>query len=662
MRRRVALVVGILVLLFLVFVGLTRKPYYKATALIYVQPIVEKSATDATAGSYDAGRYDAYMDQQLLTFDRPDILDHALDQLPPVIRATFSPDKDKAVKQLDGGLVVERVPGSYEISVSMGRGEPYTVAPIANAVAAAYLQNGQQDDMALSDQQLVSLEQERQRIQIELEKDRQEQTSLSGALGVADTAGDNANPFDSQLADLRTQLAAARNAHAVAEAQLAGLKSKQAQSSGTLDSAADSLTRSDAELAAMRASLGARRAALITEMNGLTTENPVYMRDQEELNKLSQQIKTLTDDVKQKSSQTLEQQLALDVARTGDVQARLEADRARQPAGATADTPKLQQAQDLAESIKLLQARYADVDNAIHTLSLAQSPNFAAHTSLEATQPTAPQPSKKILILALALPLAVLCGVGAAVLRQMLDSHVYIGADVDHVLSFSPMAVLPASEEVGYQVAEEFLFRLVAGLDQAHRVGGASTFIFSPASQDTSFDDLISSVAAELELLGYRTMTLSAAEALSPIEVAGKKPYSEWKDSTALTRSNSETGLRVRRESLIDEHLERLKQKVDFLFIKAGPLRSSSESEFVVRLGDVTVLIAESGKTTRRELRSCLSLIKRLRARGLAALLLDLELRNADKEFLESVRFASGQSSKSRVKVVAEGMLTIGRQ
>jgi uncharacterized protein involved in exopolysaccharide biosynthesis len=659
MRRHLAIAVGILVLASLVLVGLTRKPYYKATALIYVQPIVEKSATDP-AGSYDASRYDAYMDQQLLTFERPDILGYALDQLPPAIRATFSPDKGTAIKQLDAGLLAERLSGSYEISVSMGRGEPYTVAPIANAVAAAYLENGQRDDLALSEQQRVSLEQERQRILDELEKDRQEQTGLSGALGVADTAGDNANPFDSQLADLRTHLQEARDAHVEAEAQLAALKSKS-QSPSTLDSAADSLTRGDSELSAAKANLGARRGTLITEMSGMTPENPLYVRDQAELDTLNQQINTLTTEVKHKTGQTLEQQLALEAQRTGDIQAKLEADLERQTAIATADAPKLQQAQDLAASIKLLQGRYADVDNAIHSISLVQSPNFAAHTSLEATQPTSPQPSKKILILALALPLAILCGVGAAVLRQMLDSHVYIGADVDRVLSFSPMAVLPNSQEVGYQVAEEFLFRLVAGLDQAHRVGGANTFIFSPASQDTSFDDLISSVAAELELLGYRTMTLSAAEALSPIEGTSKKPYSEWKDSTALTRTTSETGLRVRRESLIDEHLERLKQKVDFLFIKAGPLRSSSESEFVVRLGDVTVLIAESGKTTRRELRSCLSLIKRLRARGLAALLIDLELRNADSDFIESVRFASSQSSRNRVKVVADGMLTIGR-
>jgi uncharacterized protein involved in exopolysaccharide biosynthesis len=661
MRRRVAIAVGTLVLVGLVFFALTRKPYYEATALIYVQPIVEKSATDPSSGMYDSMRYDAYMAQQLLTFDRPDILGHALDQLPPAIRATFSDDKAKAIKQLEGRLTVDRLPGSYEIRVSMGRGDPVTVAPIANAVASAYLANGQQDDLALTDQQLTSLEQERQNIQDELQKDRQQQADLSGALGVADTGGDNANPFDSQLADLRTQLAAARNAHAVAEAQLAALKGKQAQSSSSLDAAADSLTRSDSELSAMKASLGTQRGTILAEMSGLTPENPLYVKDKAQLDNLTQTINSLTNDVKRKTGQTLEQQYALAAAQTGDVQARLEADLERQTAAATADTPKLQQAQDLAESVKLLQARYADVDNAIHTLSLAQAPTFAAHTSLEATPPTGPRPSKKILILVLALPIAIFFGVCAALLRQKLDSHIYIGGDVDGVLHFPPMAVLPDAGEVGHKVEEEFLFRLVAGLDQAHRVSGASTFIFTATSQETSFDDLVSSVSAELELLGYRTMTLSAAEALSPIESTGKDSFSDWQESTELARSSSETRLRIRRESLIDEHLERLKQKVDFLFIKAQPLRSSSETEFVVRLGDVTVLVVESAKTTRHELRSCLSLIQRLRARGLAAVLTNLHLRNADDDFIDSVRFAGQrQDSNSRAKFT-DGMLTIGR-
>ncbi len=189
------------------------------------------------------------------------------------------------------------------------------------------------------------------------------------------------------------------------------------------------------------------------------------------------------------------------------------------------------------------------------------------------------------------------------------------------------MAVLPVSDEVDPGVYEEFLFRLVAGLDQAHRVGGAHTFIFTPSSQGTPIDDLVTSVATEMESLGYQVMTISATDALSPIELNREKSSPAGQHSSELVPSNGNTALRIRRESLIDEHLERLKRQVDFLFIKAQPIRSSAEAEFVARLGDVTVLVVESGKTTRKELKKCLSLIRRLRARGLAAVVTGLKVR-----------------------------------
>jgi hypothetical protein len=478
---------------------------------------------------------------------------------------------------------------------------------------------------------------------------------------VADTAGANSNPFDAQLADLRTQLAAARNAHAIAEAQLASVNGAPSQSSNSLDSAADSLTRNDVELSAMRTTLGARRGTLIAEMNGLTPENPLYKKDQAELDELTQTIDNLTKQVSHKAGQSLNKQLELEAARTGDVQARLEADLARQTATATADTPRLQRARDLSDSIKHLQARYDDVDNAIHGISLAQSPNFAAHISLMATPPTAPLPSRKTILLAMALPFAVLFGAGAAVVRQKLDFRIYVGQDVDRVLSFSPMAVLPDAGEVGPKVAEEFLFRLVAGLDQAHRVGGATTFVFTAGSQENRIDELVSSVASEMERLGYRTMTLSAAEALTPVELTGKAGSLDRRETTGLAKLDGQKGLRVRRESLVGDNFERLKEQVDFLFIKGQPIRSSSETEFVVRLGDVTVLVVESGKTTHNELRSCLALIQRLKARGLAIVVNDLQLGNADDEFIESVRFAMQHEGPNLSARSADGMLTIDR-
>lgn len=659
MRRSLAIVAGVFVLLFLIPFGLSRKPWYEATSLIYVQPVVSKTPTDIS-GNYDSSRYDMYLQQQLLTFKRPDILGHALDLLPPAIRGRFSSDPDDAAKQIASNLKVDRETGSYQLSVTVEGGDPAIVAPIANAVVAAYLQNGQQDDLALSHEQMESLVQERQQILDELDKDRKEQAGLSKALGVADTAADSGNPFDSGLTDLRTQLAAARNAHASAEAQLASVNGKQAQ----LDSASDSVTRSDAELSALKGSLGARRGALIAEMNGLTPQNPLYKKDQAELDQLSQTVDNVSKKTTHKLGQSLKEQLTLEAARTGDLQARLEADLARQTATATADTPKLQRAQDLAESIKLLQARYANVDNALHSIFPTQSPTFAAHMSLMAKQPTKPKRSKKLLILGLALPFAIIFGVFVAVVAQKIDSRVYIGNDVNRVLSFPPMAVFPDPGEVSPSVKSEFLFRLVAGLDQAHRINGLSTFVFTASSQNTLIDDLVSSVAAEMEQLGYRTMTLSASETLSPIELADftvESRSSARQGKPEWARSNNNTALRVRGESLIDEHLERLKQQVDFLLIKAQPLRSSAETEFVVRLADATLLVAESGVTTRKELRSCLALIRRLRARGLVAMVTELKLRNADKEFIEAVHFAERQQKPNRSTDSSNELLTIRR-
>src|SRR5277367_500712 len=52
MRRNLAIVAGVLVLLFLIHFGLSRKPWYQATSIIYVQPIVSKTPTDIS-GNYD---------------------------------------------------------------------------------------------------------------------------------------------------------------------------------------------------------------------------------------------------------------------------------------------------------------------------------------------------------------------------------------------------------------------------------------------------------------------------------------------------------------------------------------------------------------------------------------------------------------------------------
>lgn len=44
----------------------------------------------------------------------------------------------------------------------------------------------------------------------------------------------------------------------------------------------------------------------------------------------------------------------------------------------------------------------------------------------------------------------------------------------------------------------------------------------------------------------------------------------------------------MRHTSVVSENLDRLKQSAEFIFIEALPLLTSAESEFAVRIADIT--------------------------------------------------------------------------
>src|SRR5205814_7648284 len=117
------------------------------------------------------------------------------------------------------------------------------------------------------------------------------------------------------------------------------------------------------------------------------------------------------------------------------------------------------------------------------------------HLLLPAEVPLKPRPSKKIIILAGALPVGMMFGLLAAWARLKLDPRVYIGEDVERTLGFPPMAVLPVPDEVNGRVLDEFMLRFVGGLDQAHSSSGARTYVFTAASQKVNITDLVARLA-----------------------------------------------------------------------------------------------------------------------------------------------------------------------
>jgi hypothetical protein len=639
MHRKVALWVFASVALLCILFALTRQPQYMAHSLVYIQPGTPKPLTDVTSGFYDSSRYDSYIQQQLQTIVRDDILADALNKVPAGMWQQSGESEQSAVTRLRAALKVERMLSSYEVEISLKGRDPVAVTRVVNEVTAAFLRMGRRDEMAQSDQQLQLLIAERERIVSDLNKDRQEQTGLSSSLGVADTSSENTgNPYDVQLGDLRQQVAKARQDHDVAQAQLAAI-SKGAGSAEMMDAVSDEVASSDAGLSALKTTITQRRTALTTQMAGMTQSNPLYKQDEEELTRLDESLSSLSQKLRSKASQQLVGKWKLEAARTGAVLSRLEGELAQQTSIATGAAPKLQRASDVTVDIARLQARFTETDSAIHALELQQSSTGLAHLSLAATQPQSSTASRKIILVGMAFPLALLCAALATVIMHKLDQRVYIAEDVDSALHFSPMAVLPDPGDVDTPVMDQFLLRLAAGIDQAHRVGNANTFVFTPASPSMNTSALVAVLAKKMESIGYKVLVSKASAALSGLPPDESEAPEAQQLLVAGTESN-ESLVRVKQQTLMTQNLNRITRRFDMLFIDARPILSSAEAEFDTRLVDVTVLLAESGSTTRRELTSSLALIQRLTSQGVAAVLMNLRLQHADRDFLVAARSA----------------------
>ncbi len=624
MRPVLAGSVAAVVFVLLIAYALARKPTYTAESLIYVEPLEVRVLTDGSSSGYDPSRYDSYLQQQVQTVERADTLEAAVAKIPAGVWGPPGEPIAAAARRLLSSLKVDRVLNSYELGIDVTASSPTAAAAAANAVASAYLEQGRKDEHARADQRLQLLTEERQRITDDMSEDKAEQATLGKTLGVANPNGVSGNPYDLQSEGLRSQLAAAREAHDAVAAQLASVAG---QNGNGLETAANEMILTDAGLVSQRQTLSQRRAVLSDQMAGLTPANPVYRQDQEEISHIDAAIERATDEARQRAERQLQDKLRLDLGRTADVEGRLNAQLAQQTAKATGAGPKLQRAAELETDLQRLSTRFATVDDAIRGLQLETGGPGQSHLAMAARVPDSAQPSRSKLILLLALPLALLFGAGAAVVARKRDPRLYLAGDMQEVLGFPPMCVLPSASEVSPEAYDEFVLRLAGGLEGAYRHGGARSFVFTPVSVGGRAVAMLPQLCKKLRQIGYRAVVVGADE-LMP--------------GTAKTMESGshEIGPVRAREGFATTKLERLLEEYDLVLVVAPPLLGSAVAEYTVRSADATILLVESARTNRGELRRAAMLLERLNPQGIGAVLEDLPLHYADPVFRAAVQAA----------------------
>ncbi|HKF48385.1 MAG TPA: hypothetical protein VKB38_13570 [Terracidiphilus sp.] len=627
MHRKMA--VGIFLFFLLLSGGYMAKRWnsYKASAIVYVQPSPPRLMANGPAQQwpYDANTYESYIQQQIHDVTRPDVLIAAVKRIPG-FQGQGESDQ-AAADHLNGNLKVTRVGNGYQISIEAAATDPEGAALAANSVAGAYIQSATRELRAGDPQRIQLLGDERDRITKELASDRTEQEDLNKKLGVASVGAATPDPYDDQIAAVRAELVKARTAHDEAAATLTS-QTGSGQNSAALDAEADELVAADPGLGSMKMALNKRRSELISQMANLTPNHPEYKQDAEELSKINTSLDTMSKELRAKAGAEITQRLKNALERTSSVEATLNAQLAQMTSTAGSATPRLQRESDLSADINRLQNRFAVVDEQYRNLTMENNAPGAVYLSaaalppLHAARKTVMRNGLIVLIAGLVFAL------GAALIAHNLDPKIYIAADVERVLGFSPMALLPDFYEVGTGVAEEYMLRLASGVEHAHQQGVLNSCIFTGVAPGAGVTTVSTRVTNMLQAMGRATVLVDAVGTPPPARpLEALTPGSEIIHSPRGSRSTA----------LLQQMTQEAGEDT-IVVTDTAPLLVSGETEYLARFVDSAIIVVESAVTTKAQLREVARTLQRLEVSAVGFVLNRISVENANPSFKQSVR------------------------
>jgi succinoglycan biosynthesis transport protein ExoP len=630
-----AAVVAIVVLGLGLAVLLRGGSLYEVTSVIYVSPTFPATLHVDSETSYP---YESYVAQQVQAITNYDVLADAIRRLPPRTWRGPNESEQSAVARLQHSLDVKRIGITYQVGITLMGFRPEHLAEIVNAVTDSYLAKAKSQEFYGRDERLATLRETRDQIQRELDTKLQEQADITRTLGMATVGSSGSNPFDSELDRMRSELNAAEQQKILAEAQLTSLQSGDSSApNSALNATADEIIAADPGLAALKSSLAQKRATLLEQLAGLTPNHPLRKQTEAQLAEIDQALVEMQNSLRQKAALRLEQKARAEVNRASTVESKLLNDMRQDTSAAASASPKLLRASELTADITRLQARYTEVDTRIADLELESSSPGSEHLFSPALPPLGPNPSKKKQMLPLLLPISLFMGVFAAVLFDFLDPHIYNGGDLEGVLGFAPIGMLLNDGDVTQRVFDECILRLAAGIDHSTRVAGARTFVFTGVSSGAGTTSIVENLGSSLARLGRKTLTIDASGNTAPVAYvtigtntpaqplgfeSAANPSSELHLQTAtvmtdLLPKNSPAAL----SGFVVKAFQELSREYDIVLIDAAPVLISAETEYLSRCADVTVLVTEAGKTTRRKVTRAARLLERLDIGGAAAVI-----------------------------------------
>ncbi len=630
LHKRLAIIIALVTLALGSAFYARHRPTYDATSVVYVSPNFPATFSTSQEQEYP---YDSFIEEQVHSVAGFNVLADALRGLAPGVWQFPGETLESAVDRLQKSLVVKRDGLSYQVMISLQDKDPTHLAEIVNAVTDSYLNGTRSEEFYGRDKRLEALRQERAAVQSELNAKLQEQTRISQSLGMAQISTVGGDQIDLQVAKLRTDLTVAHEQRIQAEAQLSALENGNKNApNAALDAAADEIIATDPSVLSLKASLSQKRALLLDQLAGLTASHPLRKNTEEQLAEIERALQQMQSNLRGRAITNLQQKLRTDLLRASTIESKLLSDLEANTRQATQAAPSYQRSLVLKAAITALQGRYEALDERTRNLELESKSPGSVHLFSAARQPTGPLSSIMRFFLPALVPFALILAIAGVVAIDLLDRHIYTFTDIEQVMGFAPIGSLFDNRDVSMQIFDEGILRTAGGLDHAARTSSVRTIVVTAVNPGAGTTSIVEDLGSTLAKLGRKTLTIDSSgissakayvthqsghHALGGMPV--KKQDADVRSTVVIAQPFSSKLKPL--TNLMDQAFKDLTVDYDMVLIDATPILISAETEYLARFADVTMLVAEAGKTTRSELVRATRLLERLQIPGMAIVL-----------------------------------------
>jgi polysaccharide biosynthesis transport protein len=618
-------------------------PKYSATAVIYVSPRFIANLADSNAQKFDSmEQYREYVQQNVKTINRFDIIMDALKRVGGLRSTWVKPGEslERAASRLQGALIIEAVPDTYQITITLDGKRKAGLAELVNSVADTYIEKAKAEEFFDSNQRVQSLLDDRARLQKEIADKQARRMALAQQLGVSSFTDNDLNPYDRLLVTAKEAQSEAQKNAIEAETQLAVFDEKQ-HPGGTdaLHAFALSEANKDPILSSVITNLNARRAQVEASLSGLSPDHPGRRAAERELKEIEQERQAAIQAEVDSLSKVILDRRTAEAYQARRVEQQLTDEVARQTAQAAWFTHGYQEGIQLGLDVDEARKSDESLQQRIDYFMLEKSaPGFVRLFSA-ARAPDQPVKGGRKLFLGIFMVLALALAVAVPVGIDFLDPRLRSPLQVENLLGFPIIAWLMEREDAGAPFEREQILRFANRIVQDKQTNRTRIFAVTSVKSGGGGSTIVLQTARALSSLGVSALALEAnghhgdsryvqplSRGLASVLNGDRGLHSEvlpgdaeFPDRIPVGEGAEKAGLpEIKNLELI---LHQALEAYDIVLIDAPPILVSVDAEIIACLADVVILVIEAESVTKEELRRAAKGLERLKVRAISAVL-----------------------------------------